>query len=104
MYFILIILKLQIKRGFELRIENVDIKEFSMYFNQNNFWTTHIKHFRKKKCMLISACNGTDSIGFLRSMVYKCISHEEKILMLHLWKIFRCIVKLKKYLLMKFYR
>lgn len=33
--------------------------------------------------MLISANNRTDSIGFLRSMVYKCISHEEKILMLH---------------------
>lgn len=71
------------KRCFELRIENVDIKEFSMYFNQNNFLDDTYKAFQEKKCMLISACNGTDSIGFLRSMVYKCISHEEKILMLH---------------------
>lgn len=69
-------------RCMELRIENSEVKEFCTFFNNDIFLRDTDIAFREKKSMLISANNRTDSIGFLRSMVCKCISHEEKILML----------------------
>lgn len=69
-------------RWFELRIENADKKELITYFSEVDIINDVYNAFQKKKSIMISASNRTDSIGFLRSLIYKCIVPEERILFL----------------------
>lgn len=68
------------ERWFELRIENADRKEFARYFKNIEIMQAVIDSFHNKRSMIISAPNNTDSIGFLRSLVHKCIAPEDRLL------------------------
>lgn len=70
------------EKWFELRIENADKKELASYFKNNERMQDVINSFYNKKSIIISASNRTDSIGFLRSLVHKCIAPEDRILFL----------------------
>lgn len=69
-------------RWFELRIENAEKKALNLYFDNVSFLDNVFRAFEKKSSIMISASNRTDSIGFLRSLIYQCIVPEEKILFL----------------------
>ena len=70
------------KRQFELRIENVEKKDLRNFFDSENLFKNVYDALKDRKSILISASNRTDEIGFLKSLVFECISPEEKILFL----------------------
>jgi len=69
-------------RQFELRIENVEKKDLRNFFDSENLFKNVYDALKDRKSILISASNRTDEIGFLKSLVFECISPEEKILFL----------------------
>lgn len=52
------------------------------FFDSENLFKNVYDALKDRKSILISASNRTDEIGFLKSLVFECISPEEKILFL----------------------
>ncbi len=68
------------EKWFEIRIENTGRKNLKSFFEDEQIYKSMINIINKQCSIMLSASSTTDSIGFLKSLIYKYIAPEEKIL------------------------